>query len=144
MNARKRRALNVPAALSSALAAGMAPVRKAVIGLFDLGLSRKEIVERGAAAGYNRKTLRKLISQILCGAGHRLRKPGAGRKRGFSPDALAVLPLVRSQYGDARAGKLLLAAYRAWKARAAAQTQPDQAANYCDRNKSIPNSHLLL
>src|SRR5258708_4481304 len=60
---------------------GGATLREMVYELIDVhGATRRELTLWAVEAGYNERTIRSLLSQILCRRGRRQRKPGAGRK----------------------------------------------------------------
>jgi len=93
----------------SAIATSETALSTVIPRLLALGVTRRALVRWGVEAGHTEKHVRSVLSRILCAAGHRRRKPGAGRR--VSQDALALLALARSQYAG-RAPRLLLAAYR--------------------------------
>jgi hypothetical protein len=100
-------------------------LRQIVRRLLAVPVPWKLLVKWAAQAGYRNKYLRKILSEILVDAGIRRRKPGAGRET--PPEALALLASLRQQHGEARAEKLLLAAYRASKSQRRTQRQHERA-----------------
>jgi hypothetical protein len=83
-----------------------------VTALMDRGCSRGMLLNWGVEAGYDRKYVSGVLSRILCSAGRRQRKKGAGRKS--SPEVLALLAYARERYGENYL-KALRAAWRTGK-----------------------------
>lgn len=98
-------------------------LRNVVVALIELGGDRPELVRWAAEAGYSPGYARTLLSKILCDAGLRARKPGAGPPT--PQEALVILAFAHQRYGE-DAAKLLRAAARAAKAQAAAKTTQAQ------------------
>ena len=94
----------------SRLAESGATLRQVVNELVDAGTTRPDLISWAVEAGYNERTIRTLISKLLCKKGRRQRKLGAGRKS--NPDVLAIAEAVCANYGHHRAAKLLRAASR--------------------------------
>ena len=87
-----------------------------VLCLIDSGATRAELIALAVRHGHPEKSIRSLISKILCGRGARQRKKGAGRKANAL--AKAIADFVSAEHGDDQAQKLLRAAARILKARA--------------------------
>jgi len=85
-------------------------LRQVVNDLVDAGATRRELISWAVEAGYNERTMRTLISKLLCKKGRRQRKIGAGRK--LNPDVQTIAEAVCAYYGHDRAAKLLRAASR--------------------------------
>ena len=86
-------------------------LRQVINNLIDTGTAtRRDLLSWAVEAGYNERTIRSLLSQILCKKGRRQRKIGAGRKP--NPDVQAIAEAVCATYGHHRAAKLLRAASR--------------------------------
>ena len=73
-------------------------LRRVVNEFVDMsGATRPELIKWALEAGYNERSIRSLISKLLCAKGRRRRKTGAGRKP--NRRALEILAWVRAQYG---------------------------------------------
>ncbi|MGA2544689.1 MAG: hypothetical protein ABSG78_24330, partial [Verrucomicrobiota bacterium] len=102
-------------------------LQKVVKRLLQQGVSRDVLYIWGVDAGHPRTTVSSTLSRIFCAIGLRTRINGAGRKP--SPDAPELLDYARGQYGE-RSLKVLYAALRAGKARAAENCQIEPRAAY--------------
>jgi hypothetical protein len=92
------------------LSGGVATLRQIVNQLVELNVSRSELIRWAAEAGHNERSVRTLVSRLLCGSGIREREPGAGRR--IPQEALFLLAFATEKYGD-RAARFLRAAARA-------------------------------
>jgi len=99
-------------------------LRKTVLRLLEILVPLKELVEWAVAAGHHEKSVRKLLSEILCAAGLRRRRVGGGRKP--DPLAIAVLDELTARYGFPRTRKLIWAMKRAADERVATLCQQEQ------------------
>ena len=106
------------------LATGTSTLRSAACELLNRGVSRRELVERAVAAGYNERSVRKVLSELLVRAGQRLRRPGGGRKS--PPQVEAIIAFARSEFGE-KGDKLVHAASRSLMKEAADQRAQNQA-----------------
>jgi len=89
-------------------------LKQCVTHLLQCGVPWQDLVRWPKEAGCDSPYARKILSNILTEAGIRRRKPGAGRET--PPAAFGLLADATEKYGD-DAVALLLAAYRAGKAR---------------------------
>jgi len=94
------------------ISAAKRTLRSVITNLLRLGVGWNQLVRWAVEAGYAEKWVRRLISETLCEAGMRRRRPGAGRET--PQEALALLAFARHEYGE-HALSFLRAAYRAAK-----------------------------
>jgi hypothetical protein len=119
----------------ASLCANGSSLRKIVTALIERGVPKRLLVDWAEEAGYSRSHIQSLLSRILCGAGQRERKPGAGRR--VSAEALALLDYATTQFGENPA-KHLRAAYRAAKAQQSPQALREKPnAQHWDTNKNL-------
>ena len=105
-------------------------LRQIVHRLLEAAVHWRELLRWADDAGCGHRYVRKVLSEILCEAGIRRRRAGAGRAT--PQEALAILAATRLQYGPDTA-RLLGAAYRAAKAEDAQQ----EAAGAADVNEEV-------
>ena len=84
--------------------------RKIIRALVRNGVRRDALLGWALAAGADRKSAARILSEVFCALGMRQRAPGAGRPA--SAAALFLLAFARESFGE-RARPVLYAAYRA-------------------------------
>ena len=104
------------------LSRGVSSLRHIVNQLLELNVSRGELIGWAVEAGHNERSVRTLLSRLLCRSGSRQRRPGAGRR--IPQEALFLLAFATERYG-ASAGRFLRAAARAG-AKPTATARPEE------------------
>lgn len=111
--------------LAASLEAATAVLRPVIEKLLHFGIGRKTLTDWGVAAGYSRGYVKTLLSRLLCLAGARERKPGAGPK--IPQGALLILRFACDNFGEETGLRYMLAGYRAGKLQAAARALQQHA-----------------
>jgi hypothetical protein len=93
-------------------------LRETIQALVRAGVRRSLLLTWAVGDRHDKRQVAKLLSEIFCSLGLRVRAPGAGRRS--SPPALVLLAFAHELFGD-KAARSLRGACRAAKGSAAAQ-----------------------
>jgi hypothetical protein len=85
-------------------------IARAAEALLDVGVTRQELEDWAVEWGYQRQSIRSVLSRLLCHRGQRQRRIGAGRKK--NPLAAALWDFLSAQLGRPGARKLIRATHR--------------------------------